>query len=550
MAATSEVAPLPGVVAIPPAYTHLDYVSLPASAIWGGDRRLEAETYLTGGFGIRSQIQAVLPYDNLEDLATITLPSRLKAVIVPPDHGAPFLTATQVFDLRPVPRKWVALSKIRDPQQLYGKPGTILVTRSGSVGTPIVVFAPHLNGVIVSDDLLRVEPKDPKDLGYLYTFLKSRFGTTMLRSSKYGSVVKHLEPEHLLDVPTPQVPVKLRTSLNRRIAKVFRLREEAYLDTLKAEDLYADQFPAPGEPTGEDGFTVNTLRMAGGQRRLDGHYYNPVARQVVACLESSGKPLVTLSDVTTSVFGVPRFKHVYKPTGIPYVDSEDLFKLNPELDKFIPAVTKKDADKFYVESGWLLMACSGQLYGFNGTVVLANEWHENKIISNHVLRIVPKGIRPGYLMMALGHPTLGRPLVLRTAFGSEIPEIPPESLLDVPIPRLDVEDRIADLIEGANVKRLTATAIEEAAVSELEDHFDAALHGLAADTPQEPDRLNIDADPEDVLRALLAPRRTSNAQREREIAQREQEADEDYAEGRYKMFDNVDDFLADLDSAL
>lgn len=32
--------------------------------------------------------------------------------------------------------------------------------------------------------------------------------------------------------------------------------------------------------------------------------------------------------------------------------------------------------------------------------------------------------------------------------------------------------------------------------------------------------------------------------------QMEREADEDYAAGRYKTFDNVDDFLADLDAAV
>ena len=483
-----------------------EYVSLPVAAIWRGDRRLEAETYLTGGYGLRTQIESVLPHRQLKDAASVWLPPRLKGVLVSPEHGAPFLTATQVFDLRPVPRKWVALSKIREPELLRGQQGSILVTRSGSVGTPIVVFAPHLGNVVVSDDLLRVEPYDSKDTGYLYTFLCSRFGKTMLRSSKYGSVVKHLEPEHLFEVPVPFVPDALRTDLNRRVKKVFQLREEAYQDTLRAEALYAAQFPDVAETNDESGFAEPSSRMLGGQRRLDAHYYNPAARRVLAALEASGNKLEPLASVTKTVFGVPRFKHVYKPTGIPYLDSEDLFKLNPEIDKFIPAVTKKDADKFYVERDWLLMACSGQLYGFNGTVVLANAWHEHKIVSNHVLRIVPDGIRPGYLMMALGHPTLARPLVLRTAFGSEIPEIPPESLLRVPIPRLGaVEAEIAELVEGAGSKRFAANKTEDDAVRDLERHLERALHGI--EPIVEGPRMKIDADPEDALRAMLRTHR-------------------------------------------
>lgn len=480
MVATPAVASQPERATVSPESLlddQIEFVSLPLSAIGRGDRRLEAETYLTGGYGIRTQMESV-PHREFQKAAAIWLPPRLKGVTVAPEHGAPFLTATQVFDIRPAPRKWVALSKIKEPEHLRAKPGLILVTRSGSVGTPMVAFAPHMAGTVVSDDLLRVEPHDARDTGYLYTFLRSRFGRMMLRSSKYGSVVKHLEPEHLLDVPVPRVPDSVRGYLSRRVTKVFELREDAYLATLRAEALYADQFPRISIPADAEGFEVAVSRVAGGQRRLNADYYNPAARGVLAALESSKRKLEPLARVTETVFGVPRFKHVYKAAGIPYVDSEDLFKLNPEIDKFIPAVTKKDAEKFYVERGWLLMACSGQLYGLNGTVVLANAWHERKIISNHVLRIVPTDIRPGYLMMALGHPTLGRPLVLRTAFGSEIPEIPPENLLSVPIARIgSVEDEIANLIEGADAKRLEATQMEDAAVDDLERRLEQVLHG-------------------------------------------------------------------------
>ena len=76
------------------------------------------------------------------------------------------------------------------------------------------------------------------------------------------------------------------------------------------------------------------------------------------------------------MFGVPRFKHVYSDYGIPYLDSEDLFKINPEITKFIPAGAKKNAQKYLVQRGWLLMACSGQIYGLHGSVVLAGPWHE------------------------------------------------------------------------------------------------------------------------------------------------------------------------------
>ena len=123
------------------------------------------------------------------------------------------------------------------------------------------------------------------------------------------------------------------------------------------------------------------------------------------------------------------------------------------------------------------MASSGQLYGVNGSVVLADRWHEEKILSNHVIRIIPDGVRSGYLQMALGHPTYGRPLVQRVAFGTEVPEIGPPDLEDFPVIRLDnaEEDSIADAVEFASSLRMQADDEENMAVARVEQFLDAVL---------------------------------------------------------------------------
>jgi hypothetical protein len=153
-----------------------------------------------------------------------------------------------------------------------------------------------------------------------------------------------------------------------------------------------------------------------------------------------------------------------------------LFCINPELHKFIPPAAKSDAAAYLVRARWLLMACSGQTYGLNGSVTLATRWHQGKIISNHVLRIVARDVRPGYLLTALGHPTLGRPLVLRLAFGTEVPEIAAEELKTFPVIRLgEVEDAIAEKAERASRLRMEADALENEGVGLLEAEIAYAL---------------------------------------------------------------------------
>ena len=48
--------------------------------------------------------------------------------------------------------------------------GTILVTRSGSVGRPTLAYSVH-RVVVISDDLLRIKPIEKKNLGWIYAFL-------------------------------------------------------------------------------------------------------------------------------------------------------------------------------------------------------------------------------------------------------------------------------------------------------------------------------------------------------------------------------------------
>ena len=110
------------------------------------------------------------------------------------------------------------------------------------------------------------------------------------------------------------------------------------------------------------------------------------------------------------------------------------------------------------------MACSGQTYGLNGSVSLMTKRHETAFFSHDLVRIVPKValIRPGYLFTVLGHPKLGRPLVIRNASGTSIPHLEPADIAMTPIVRLGkrIEGQIADAMEEAIEMRVEADVLE------------------------------------------------------------------------------------------
>ena len=472
-AAARSARPLPSLIP--------DCVTLPLSEVAKGDRRLDAEVYLSEGFTARRAIRrSGLPISALGQLARVWQPSRLKGIRVEPEHGVPFLAATQVFDIWPTPRKWLAPSKTPSIADRYVSPGWILVTCSGTVGNVILTYSAHAD-MVISHDLLRVEIEDPSLRRYVYAFLRTRFGRAMMRGSHYGNVIKHLEVSHLEQIPVP-VLARLGDEIHERTGDAFAAREEAYRLDMTARRRFADAMSDQPERLPEEGYAVRASRLFHGRRRLEAFAHSPGAQLVARTYERNAESVVRLGRIARA-FLPPRFKRIYGERGTAYLDSGPVFKVNPELSKFLTPATPIDFDDYMVKRGWLLMARSGQIYGINGQAILADRWHEGKVITEHIIRIVPEDtIRPGYLQTVLSHPTLGQPLVVSQAYGTSVPELAAEDIERLPIPRLAVkqEEEIADAAERASELRMKADEEENEAVARLESELKKALGQTAA----------------------------------------------------------------------
>ena len=167
--------------------------------------------------------------------------------------------------------------------------------------------------------------------------------------------------------------------------------------------------------------------------------------------------------------------------GVPFLDSADLFEVNPDVTKCIVDADFGDPHKGRVKSGWLLLSRSGQIYGLNGSVMIAGHVHENKVVSDHIIRIAPNlgRCRTGYLLTALTHPTLGRPRVKALPYGSSIPEIDVVDVKTFEVPRLTerAEEEIADQAEKAAVLRDRADELENEIAESAEDLINRFLAG-------------------------------------------------------------------------
>ena len=363
-------------------------MTLPLSEIIGADQRLDAAVYLSEGFMARSEIRrSQLQVQSLGGLANIwrPIPGRLKATQVDREDGVPFVTAGQVFDTQPTPRKWIAPSKTPNLSGRYVVPGWILITCSGTVGNVMMAYSAHA-GLVVSDDLLRVDVHESALRGYVYTFLRTKYGRAMMKSSQYGSVIKHLDINHLEETPVPLL-AHLVNPLGSAVSEAFAMRDEAnLLDTSARSNLSDALSDRPISPQSEVGYPVSTSHIFGERRRLEANAHSPASKFVYQVYERNAEAVVTLGEVAR-VHLPSRFKRIFGENGTPYLDSEPIFKVNPDITKFLTPATNIDFDTYLVRRGWLLMACSGQIYGLNGQATIANEWHEGRL-----LRSISRGL--------------------------------------------------------------------------------------------------------------------------------------------------------------
>ncbi len=425
---------------------------------------MEAETYLSSGYGLRIAIEeCAVGWRRLGQLARVWQPLRLKGTLVSADAGTPFLAATQVFDIRPTPRKWLALERTKNSAERFVTPGTIVVTCSGAVGRATLTHSPHAD-TLISHDLLRVEACEPKQWGWIYAYLRSPQARAMMSGAQYGHIIKHLETSHLDAMPVPVVRESVAADFQKRSQSILDLRNRAHLLALGAEERFASSIGPVASPESETGFEVRATDLFDVRRRLEASFYAPAPSAVLKRFKAMKATVMPLSKVTERVWWMTRFRRFYGDAGIPYLSADELFTTNPAEPKRILVEQADGHEDFYVKRGWIVMACSGQIYGLNGAASLMTEYHENTFFSHDLIRIVAKTdeIRGGYLLTALTHPKLGRPLLIRAAYGTSIPHLDPGDVSAFPVVRLSAreETAIADLAEESAAERARADVLE------------------------------------------------------------------------------------------
>lgn len=401
-------------------------------------------------------------------------PGRFKRIYCDKRTGEAFYLPSQMAEVYPKAEKYISALTKCDICELRLKANTLLLTRSGTIGT-VSLVSKTTQGKVYSDDVIRVSFKETYDTGFIYTFLKSKTGSKILTTNGYGSVITHLEPEHLAAVPIPDAPVMLKKKIHDLIVQSYELRDESnglidqatalMIGELKLPDIDAFDVDFYKKAAPVDTFSVKLSEMSG---RLDASYHVPIVDAIIEHLRQQAEEVTTVGDprISREVILPGRFKRVYvdEGYGVPFFGGRSIGELDPSDKKYLSFSQhdKKIKDELTIHAGMILVTCSGTI----GKIAMVPKHWDKWAMTHDIIRFVPVETISGYAFIWLQSEYAAK-LINSFAYGSVVRHIEKEHINRLPIPLLknhEVQKKINDLALEANEKRYQAYLLEQEAL--------------------------------------------------------------------------------------
>lgn len=213
-----------------PVQTQGPVVSAIHVANWAG--RLDATFHSPIARSVEEQLYAsglsVLPLSDARLTKAINAVTKFRKRVYVPRGGIPLLSSKQLFQVDPIEMKGLARGAHKDDMEEIGlKPNLVMVICSGTNGRIQIVPA-YMNGWGASQDALRIEAANNELAGFVFAWLSSAYGQSLVLRHQYGSVITHLDREMLGKVLVPLLPDADRKAIALLVLAANHLRDEAW----------------------------------------------------------------------------------------------------------------------------------------------------------------------------------------------------------------------------------------------------------------------------------------------------------------------------------
>lgn len=210
------------------------------------DYRLDSHYYSEAFINANESIRSCsIEYRTLQELThSIFMGNRFTRNFVNSDNGIPFIGTKNTMQLRPTELKFLSKSETSKIDELILEKSWILLARSGSLGGTFgkVSFVwNNFEGYCGSEHIIRVCANESEiDPAYLYAFLSSQYGYSLIIQLRHGALIDEIDPSDLGFILVP-IPSKThQKEIGELVRQAYSLRAEAILLEDEAQKILTE----------------------------------------------------------------------------------------------------------------------------------------------------------------------------------------------------------------------------------------------------------------------------------------------------------------------
>lgn len=389
-------------------------------------------------------------------------------------HGIPYLAASDTVLSNIDTGTFLSKKQADALSYLKLEKDWILVTCSGTVGN-VTYTNKCFENHIATHDLIRIVPNDNVlKRGVVYAYLSSKYGHLLLTQSKFGGVVKHINDDHVKNIPIPQFPVKFQEKVDDLIKESARFREEAAKNLDKAMSLLSEFV---GIDAARTGFKVTCLSSQKFKEslhmRLDPPPYIYDSVDKIKYLVSK-KRFKRICDINAEISYPGIFKRIYVKNGFPYIMGSALMDRNPfKTCDYLSKTRTPKIDQLLLKKNQILITCAGCC---GDVKIITDEFvQKNAIGSPDIIRIMSKDslYTPEYLFAYLRLPLI-REYMQSMKYGSVIERFDAEHIGTIPVvePSPKIKSDVTSMVRKYANAMYESFCKEEIAVQLIEKEID------------------------------------------------------------------------------
>lgn len=348
--------------------------------------------------------------------------------------------------------------------KLYGK--EIIIDKIGNAGE--VFLMPNLNKpVTLGMNLFMIRLKKSYDPVYIYTFLISKYGKTLINQRITGTVPTSIDKESVRGILVPLPSEKTVNEIRALIKNHLDTIQESDNLYKQANDLLLEELELKDFQAEDDLTFVINLSDIKTVNRVDADYFQPKFDELISAIKD--KNCKRLKDFIDSYStGYPYKSENYQEQGIPLIRINNIKKNGIDLSDVV-YLTEKDfmiSPKDHAKPGDIVLSMSGSI----GLSALIPENVSKSAINQRILRITTKNIDKDFLVLVLNS-IIGRMQLERIGTGGVQTNISYHDIQNILIPDLPIEtqQKIADLIRKSHEARKISKELLEDAKRKVEE---------------------------------------------------------------------------------